>query len=154
MADCSATASIGTTIKVSVAAPATRDAVGYAALTYTQVGATLTIPQFGGSTSPTSNVPLDTGEECKTPGPINWNQLALTALYVDDDAGHAILLDGFSGANKGVNYSFEITYPNGAIRYTGGYVGSYQETPGSAGDNIMMDATIELNYKPILVAAP
>ncbi len=149
-----ATASIGTTISVSVTEPATRDQAGYAALTYTKVGATLTIPTFGGSSSPTSSTPLETGTVCKSQGPIDWGQLAMNALYVEGEAGHAILLDGLNGSNKGQDLAIEIKYPNGAIRYTGGYVGAYTETPGSAGDNIMMDATLELNYEPIPVAAP
>ena len=157
-----ATASIGCTIAVSTAAPATRDAAGYGALDFTEatssgtgavVGQTLTIPQFGGTSSPTTATPLATGEVCKSQGPIDWGQLALNALYVDDDAGHVILLSGLNGADKGKDLSFEITYPNGAIRYTAGHVSGYTETPGSAGDNIMMDATIELNYQPVNVAA-
>ena len=147
-----ATASIGTTIAVSVAAPATRDEAGYAALTYTQIGSTLTIPQFGGTASATSSTPLETGEVCKSQGPIDWGQLALNALYVEAEAGHALLLDGFSGTTKGQDLSFEITYPNTAVRYVAGFVASYTETPGSAGDNIMLDSTIELNYGPVFVA--
>ena len=153
MAGC-ALASIGAFIEVSVNEPATRDEAGYAALSYTEVGNTITIPQFGGSSSPTSSTPLKTGTVCKSQGPIDWGQLALNNLYTEGDAGHAILLDGLDGATKGQDLSYKITYPNGAIRYTAGYVGAYQETPGSAGDNLMMDATIELNYKPVHVDAP
>ncbi len=148
-----ATASIGVTIGVSTAAPATQDQTGYSALTYTLVGGTLTIPAFGGTSSATTSTPLDTGYICKSQGPIDWGQLTLNNLYIDGDAGHALLLSGLNGADKGNDLSFEITYPNGAVRYTAGIVSSYTETPGSAGDNIMMDATIDLNYEPVRVSA-
>ena len=68
-----ATASIGTTISVSVAEPATRDQAGYAALTFTKVGSTLTIPQFGGtSTATTSNSPIK-GLQQNMVGDVNYD---------------------------------------------------------------------------------
>ena len=146
--------SIGVVLSVSVAAPATQNAAGFAALTFTKVAALLSFPSFGGVAAVVSNTPLETGEECKSQGSINWGSVPLNGLYTEEDPGHLIMLSGLNGAQKGVDLSFELVYPNGAIRYLRGFVTTYTENPGDSGTNMMMDTAIELNFEPIRVVAP
>jgi len=114
---------------------------------------TLSLPAFGGTAAVTTNTPLKTGYECKSQGAINWGSMAINALYVDVEAGHAIMLDGLDGTFKGKDLAFEVTYANGAVRYLRGFVSMYTENPGDASSNILMDTSVELNYKPIPVVA-
>ena len=153
MAGC-AIGSIGVVFSVSITAPATQDAAGFAALTYTKVAALLSFPSFGGVAGVISNTPLETGKECKSQGAINWGSIPLNGLYTEEDPGHLIMLSGFSGANQGDDLSYELVYPNGAIRYLRGFVSTYTENPGDSGTNMMMDTAIELNFEPIRVVAP
>ena len=146
--------SIGVVLSVSVAAPATQDAAGFAALTYTKVINLLSFPAFGGVAAVISNTPLETGQECKSQGAINWGSVPLNGLYTEEDPGHLIMLSGLNGANKGADLSYELVYPNGAIRYLRGFVTTFTETPGDSGTNMMVDTAIELNYEPIRVVAP
>jgi len=148
MAGCG-TSGIGVYVEVSDAEPVDMTPSTLNALNYTEVGHTLNFPQFGGEAATISNTPMKTGEECKTPGSINWGQLALNALYIDEEAGHAILQSAFSGALKGLNLVYKVYYPNGAVRFLRGYNGSYKENPGDSSSQIMMDALIELNYQPV-----
>ena len=148
-----ATSSIGAYLSVSSSEPATQDESGFASLTYTEIGEALSLPAFGGTAAVTSNTPLKTGTECKSQGAINWGSMAINALYIDEEAGHVIMRSGLNGAFKGQDMAFELTYPNGAVRYLRGFVSMYTENPGDASSNIMMDTSIELNYEPIYVAA-
>ena len=84
MAGC-AIGSIGVVFSVSVAAPATQDAAGFAALTYTKVASLLSFPSFGGVAAVVSNTPLETGEECKSQGAINWGSIPLNGLYTEEE---------------------------------------------------------------------
>lgn len=154
MGDCSVS-SIGAFVEVTFTAPTTFDAAGYATIVdYVELGGNLSLPTFGGTSSSSSNTPLKTGVVCKSKGAIDWGQLTLDSLHVESDAAQLLMFTGLNGANKFKNLTVKLTYGNGAVRYTGGIVSSYTETVGSAGDDIMMGAVIDLNYDVIMVVAP
>ena len=153
MSDCSVS-SIGAFVEVSFTAPATFDEAGYAAIAdYVELGGNLSLPTFGGTSSSSSNTPLKTGTVCKSKGAIDWGQLTLDSLHVESDAAQLLMFTGLNGVNKFNDLTVKLTYGNGAVRYTGGIVSAYTETVGSAGDDIMMGAVIDLNYDVIMVAA-
>lgn len=68
--------SAGTKYAISAGLPATDDAAGYAALTYTTVKGVESIPAFGPQVAVNSFQPLD-GPQEKHKGPVNYGSLQI-----------------------------------------------------------------------------
>jgi hypothetical protein len=145
------TTSAGTTIGVSIAAPATQTAPGYTALTYTVVGGVESIPAFGALTAVNSFQPLN-GPQEKHKGPVNYGSLQIPMAYDRADAGQTIVRT-LAAPNNNAQGSFVVTFPNGDKRYFQGRVFGSQETPGSATNVLMITSTVEINTAVISVDA-
>lgn len=142
----------GSKLAISAANPATEDATGYAALTYTEVAYVSNLGDLGSSYEMVEFQPLD-GPKLKLKGPRDEGSLNPSIALDDDDAGQTLLR---TASEDGTNafYSFKITRPDGAVRYFQGPVFGMPESIGSASDVITASPTIEACTEVIRVAAP
>ncbi|WBQ15039.1 hypothetical protein [Sphingobium yanoikuyae] len=141
------TTAAGTKIAISAAAPATEDAAGYAALTYTTIGGVEQIGAFGASTNKVEFQPLDGAKE-KHKGSTDYGSLQPSMALDNNDAGQTLLRTAAEPDNNAL-YSFKITYPTGEKRYSQGRVFGFPENVGNADSVIMANPTIEFSKKVI-----
>lgn len=142
----------GTALAISAGAPATQDAAGYAALTWTEIGQIEKIGAIGATTNKVEFQPLK-GPKQKHKGSTDYGSLQPSLAHDDEDAGQTLLRTASEPENN-AKYSFKATYPDGAIRYWQGRVFGYPETVDGADTIIMAAPTVEIDTKVIKVAAP
>lgn len=141
----------GTALAISVATPATFDAAGYGALTFTEIGQIEKIGSIGASFNKVEFVPLK-GPKQKHKGSVDYGSLQPSLAHDDEDAGQTLLRT--AGADEtSTLYSFKVTYPDGAKRFFQGRVFGYPETTDGADTIIMATPTIEIDTKIVKVAA-
>lgn len=138
----------GTTLAISAGVPATQDAAGFLALTYTVIGEIEKLGPLGPTFQKVEFQPLS-GPKQKHKGPVDYGTLQPSMAHNDSDAGQNLLRT--AGDNQTAQYAFKEIYPDGAIRYYQGRVFGYTETVDSAASIIMGNTTIEINTKPIKV---
>lgn len=143
------TTAAGSALAISVAAPATEDAAGYAALTYTEVGQIDRLGAIGASYAKVEFQPLK-GPKQKHKGSVDYGSLGPTMAHDDGDAGQTILRTK-SDTNDLI--SVQVTYPDGAKRYFQARVFGYPETVDGADSIITAAPTLEINTKVVKVAA-
>ena len=116
------TEGIGGFLSVSAATPATFDADGYVALSWTEVGGVSEIPEFGATYSAVTFTPLQTGIVDKFHGELNYGSITIPLAYDSADAGQIILLLSLASKNE---ISFRETRSDGTVRYIMGKVMSF-----------------------------
>ena len=144
------TEGIGGFLSVSAAAPASFDAAGYAALTFTDVGEASEIPEFGAAYTPVTFTPLKTGIVNKFHGELNYGSITIPLGYDSADAGQIILLAALASKSA---ISFRETRSDGTIRYIMGKVMSFPRGQ-SVGSVNMASCNIEFTTADVEVAAP
>lgn len=142
----------GTKFSLSLPAPATFDAVGYAALTYTEVKEVTNIPDFGPTTNVVSYNPLATPITKKLKGSTNMGSGSLEFAALSTDAGQ-ILVKAASAYNA-PEYSIKVEEQDGAISYYRAVFVSYSKKIGTIDNVVMISAGLELTTAVIDVAAP
>ena len=145
------TTAAGTTIAISAATPATQDAAGYAALTFTEISGVEQIGTIGATTNKVEFQPLK-GPKEKHKGSTDYGSLQPAIAHDESDAGQ-ILLRTSAEPNNNDLYSFAVTLPNGDKRYFRGRTFGYPENIGNADSVVMANPTIEISTKVITVAA-
>ena len=112
---------IGATVAVVAALPATYNAAGFAALTWTGVVGSLV--QFGPLGDTSSDIPVTTlaGRTLHTNGALDGGEIGFTYVFIAADAGQ-VILRAQSGTNTGV--SARVTDPNGVVSYVSGVIAS------------------------------
>lgn len=145
------TTAAGTALAISAASPATQDAAGYAALTYTEIGQIEKIGTIGATFNKVEFTPLK-GAKQKHKGSVDYGSLQPSLAHDDGDAGQTLLR---TAADDGTStlYSLKVTYPDGAIRYFQGRVFGYPENTDGADTIIMANPTVEIETKVVKVAA-
>lgn len=103
-----------TTLKISAGVPATFDAAGYAALSYTAVGEITNFGEFGREFNLVTHNPIATRGTQKLKGSFNEGQLALQLGLDTDDAGQILMK---AAALSDSLYAFLITTANGDKYY-------------------------------------
>lgn len=147
--------STGTILAVSAASPATVDASGFGALSFTTVGEAIDIPEYGPTVQVVESNPLATGVTEKFNGFINYGSLSIGLDLDLEDAGQAILEAGVPvPPAQFTPHSFKITFPDGTIEYFVAGIFSYTRNPSTANSMIGSTALLEINSKIIRVAAP
>lgn len=141
----------GATLALSAAAPATQDATGYAALTFTEVGQIEKIGAIGATFTKTDFQPLK-GPKQKLKGSADYGSLQPTYAHDETDAGQTLLR---TAANDETNtlYSMKVTYQDGSKRYAQVRVFGAPETIDGADPVVMANPTIEVCTKVVRVAA-
>ena len=143
------TEGIGGFMSVSAATPATFDAAGYVALTFTDVGEASEIPENGAAHAVVTFTPLKTGIDDKFHGALNYGSITIPMGYDSADAGQIILLAALASKDA---ISFRETRSDGTIRYIMGKVFSFTrgQTVGSVN---MASCMIEFTTADVEVAA-
>ncbi len=131
----------GTTLRISAAAPATYNAAGYAALTYTNIGEITDLGEFGREYAPIKHNPIDTRATVKLKGSFDEGQLALQLGLDTDDAGQILCKAALLSDN---NYSFEVTAQNGDKYYFPALVMSFKTNFGSVDSVTSASMNVEL----------
>ena len=118
----------GTTLGISAGVPATFDAAGFAALTFTNIGE---ITEIGGDIGRVYNVvnhnPIASRATVKMKGSYQSGSLQLTLAIDADDAGQTLAQ---AALNSDAKYSFKLTLQDGTIKYFQGIVTSFPINPG------------------------
>ena len=143
--------STGITFAVVASSPATFDAAGFGALTYTLVGEVTTIPQSGASFTVVNHEPVATGVTEKYKGFVDYGSVALDAALDTSDAGQVIMKAGADGAEQNTKHSFKLAYQDGSIEYWYGSIYTFQENPAGANSMVTVNMQIELD-KPKVYA--
>lgn len=144
------TTAAGTAIGISAATPATFDAAGYAALTFTEIGNVEKLGPIGPTFAKVEFKPLK-GPTKKFKGSVDYGSLNPSLAHDDSDAGQTLLRTAAN--NLTTLYSFKVTYPDNAIRYFQGRVFGYPEVTDGADTVIMANPTIEIDTVVVKVAA-
>lgn len=129
----------GTTVGITASTPATFDAVGYAALTFTNVGNIEDGGSHGRTYAEVTFSPIDSRGTQKFKGSFNEGNKTLSVGLNSDDAGMIILK---SALNSDADFSFKVLYQNGDVDYFRAKVMSLSKATAGV-DSIVM-ASIEL----------
>ncbi len=142
----------GATLAISAALPATFDATGYAAVAaYTPIGEVEDYGDHGLTRSVTKFTPVDTAVVAKRPGSKDYGEMSLKIGNVPSDAGQVIMRAAVESNNP---HAFQLTYPSGEIHYISALVTSFVNSDGTV-DNIQrVSVKLDLDRKPVIVAAP
>lgn len=146
----------GATLGISASLPATYDATGYNALTYTSVGHVEDFGEHGGEKQVSQFVAVADSVVQKFPGAINYGSLALMLGCMSSDAGQDVIDAAFASRNR---YSVKITYPlrtgevTGEIHYLDVLVVRRTWQDGSVDNVRKLSATFEICRAPVVVAA-
>ena len=136
------TTSAGSTLAITATAPATFDAAGYGAATFTEVGGIDKIGGIGAVFAKVEFQPLK-GPKDKHKGSRDNGSLAPSMALDEEDAGQ-ILMRTASDDGTSKIYYFEVTYPTGAKRWFGGRVFGMPEVVDGADTIIMATPTVEI----------
>ncbi len=145
------TTAAGSALAISAASPASEDAAGYAALTFTEIGQIDKIGAVGAVFAKVEFQPLK-GPKQKHKGSVDYGALNPTLAHDDTDAGQTLLRTAADDATSKL-YSFMVTYPTGAKRYFQGRVFGYPETTDGADTILTAAPSIEISTKIVKVAA-
>ena len=145
------TTAAGSAIAISAASPATNDATGYAALTYTEIGQVEKIGSIGAVYAKVEFTPLK-GAKQKHKGSKDNGSLAPSLAHDTTDAGQTLLRTAADALTA--LYSFMVTYADGSKRYFQGRVFGYPETTDGADTILMANPTVEISTDIVKVPAP
>lgn len=107
------TTSLGTILSISAGVPATQDAAGYAALTYTVVGEVTSVGEYGANFQEVTHTPLNTGVTQKFKGAKDNGSAQLSIGRDPDDAGQALLRT--AAASRNAKYAFRVQIGDAAV---------------------------------------
>lgn len=142
----------GSALAISAATPATFDAAGYGALTYTVIGGIDKLGALGGTFTKVEFQALS-GQKDKLKGSFDSGSLNPTIAVNSDDAGQALLATASDDRTQKL-YAFKVTKPDGAIRYFRGRVFGMAETIDGADSVITAAPEIGICTDIVSVDAP
>jgi hypothetical protein len=145
------TTAAGSSLAISAGSPATQDATGYAALTFTEVAGIDKIGALGAQFAKVDFQPLK-GPKEKYKGSVDNGSLAPSMANNEDDAGQTLMRTAAADKTNKI-FSFLVTYPTGAKRYFGGRVFGFPETTDGADSIQMATPTVEVCTEIVKVAA-
>ncbi len=134
-----ASTAAGTLIGLSANPPATYDAAGYAALTYTTIGEVTDAGAHGRVYQPVTANILATRGTRKFKGSFNEGTKTVQMLLDDEDDGQILAKEALNSDDE---YSFCVTYPDGSKDYFPALVMSFQKQ--ISGTDTILSATMDL----------
>lgn len=138
----------GTTLAISAGTPATFDATGYAALTWTTVGE-VTDPGGGGKTFQTvTHMAIARRFEQKAKGMGSYGARTIEMAVDRDDAGQD-LIDAALSADA--DYSFRYTSQSGTVEYCRGQITAAPYNGGDGNTVWSRTVTLEVNTDSVFV---
>lgn len=141
----------GATFGMTASLPATEDASGYGALSFTTVGNVTDFGSIGAETNLVTYTPVDTAIVNKRKGSKNYGSQSVTVVLDDDDAGQNLFKTAALSQNV---YSFCVTKQDGAKYYYKGLIMGFPIQLGTTDDLIQVTVPIEVDSKIVEVAAP
>lgn len=151
--------SAGSTLRVSASLPATHDAAGFQALSYTEVGELTDIPQFGRTYSEVTHKPVGSRATFKFKGSYDDGSLTLTFAIATADAatdgGQNILrtyIDSDNDLSVEVEYNDNPDGTSNTFRYFRAKVLSFPETIGGADGIVTGSVQLSINGDIVRVA--
>lgn len=146
-------------ISTSTTEPATYDAAGYAALTYSQICPLQSIGAFGTTFESVTFDDICTGLRTKIKGINDNGEMEVVAGFDDTNAGQGYAVTAAKDTST-ANYHFKITMPNkqnatgtDSVFYFSGKVMSATTTPGAASDIVTRTFNIGINTEIVEVAS-
>jgi len=134
--------SAGSKFYVTASAPATYDAAGFGALTFTEVAYISSLGEFGGVANLVTFNPLATRVVVKRKGSIDNGSISLEMARVPSDAGQSLLV---AASNSDLSYSYKLETQDGTFFYFSAQCMSYTNNVGSVEDILMSTATLEVD---------
>lgn len=131
--------SAGTTIHLSAGTPATFNAAGYTALTFTAIGEVTDLGEFGREYSLITHNPIGSRGTVKLKGSFNEGSITMQLGLDTDDAGQILAK---TASQSDADYSFKITTQNGDDYFFQAKVMSFKVNVGSV--DSVTSATIML----------
>lgn len=141
----------GASLAISAASPATKDAQGYGALTYIEIGLIEKIGAFGATFTKVEFQPLK-GTKQKYKGSKDNGALQPNMALDSADAGQALLQTSADDESQKL-YSMRVTYQDGSKRYFGGRTFGMPENVDGANNVVTAAPTIEICTDIVKVAA-
>lgn len=144
--------SVGTIVSVSATAPATYDATGFAALTWSACGELSDLPAFGAEAALATHTPLGTGIVAKRRGSLNYGSVTLAMASSFADTGQGVLKTaGEAPAGSDAQVSVKVALVTGEIQYFTAQVMSYKTNVGNADAITMAEVTLEIDNSVVKV---
>lgn len=134
--------SAGTTFSISASLPATYDATGYQALTFTLVGEVSELGEFGREYNLVTFNPLGDRGTVKRKGSYNDGTISVQMARVPSDAGQTILVAAVDSDNS---YAIEIVLQDGTTFYTTAQIMSYTTNVGSVDQITSSTVNVEID---------
>lgn len=131
----------GTVISISAAAPATYDASGYNALTWTAIGEITNLGEFGREFAEILHKPIGTRATRKLKGSYNEGSLDLQLALDNDDAGQILMKAASLSDNA---YSFKVLAQNGDKYFFPGLVMQWKRGFGAVDDITSANAMVSV----------
>ena len=144
--------SLGATWEVAAAQPATEDATGYGALSYTEVNQIASLGAIGPTFEDVTFTPLKDGVTQHRKGGADYGSLAVSMAVDPTDAGQILVASGVDGAEKDTVFSHKVTLQSGDIRYFQGQIFSNPENVGDASSMVLSDVNVMLSTSIVKVA--
>lgn len=143
----------GTTLSVASATPATYDATGFQALSFSAIGEVTSVPSHGAEYALVTHNPLGDRITRKLKGSVNYGAITVPMALDTADTGQDIMRDHSNGPNVDDKASFKVDYPDGSVEYFTGLVMSFT-TAGDGVDSILAaEAMIEIDNSVVKVDA-
>lgn len=131
--------SAGSKIYISAGTPATIDAAGFGALSYTLIGDVTDLGAVGPAIASVEHVPVDQGIKYKFKTIVDNGSMALKGARVTTDPGQALLIAAVASYSA---YAYKVVLQNGATIYFQGLADSYKTTIGTAGVITSFDSNV------------
>ena len=134
--------SAGTKIYISAGQPATNDASGYGALTFTEIKEVTDIGSIGAEFGLVTHMPVADPTTYKLKTNSNTGQLALKGARVTTDAGQTLLR---TAAASRASHSIKITLANGVNLFVQGLVMGYTTNIAGVANITAFESKVELS---------
>jgi hypothetical protein len=139
---------------LSLGEPATYDAAGCAAKTFTPVPDVFSIGAYGPSYSEVEAMPLATGIVETEKGFGRSGAIDVEMYLNSTDAGQILISSGVSGINRFTRFTHRITYQDGSVDYSVGKLFTADKNIGAADNIVSRTVRVVFDKFPIEVAAP
>lgn len=142
--------SAGTTLAISATLPATYNETGFEAVSYTDIGEVVNLPEYGKASNLVTHNPLGDRKTYKFKGSYNNGSVTVQLAKDSDDAGQVIVLAANDSDNS---YSFEVTLNDGTVQYFTAKVMSYTTNVGTVDQITGSTMQLEIDSDIVEVAA-
>ena len=141
--------SAGTDISICANAPATYNAIGFAALAWTSIGEVTELGEFGRVYNIVKLNLLKDRRTVKRKGSYDDGTVAAQMARVPDDTGQAILV---AAVNSDSSYSIKVTLQDGTKFYFSAQISSYTTNVGNVDQITSATVNFEIDNNIIEVA--